>query len=128
MRAENAERLIRQYVEGWREGDRAKILETIASGCIVIEAHGPTYRGKDRIARWIETWFDAGGKVERWDITSLEAVGEAGAFEWSFSCAWLGERYDFEGASVVKLEDGKIASIREYVTTAPLYDWDGRWR
>jgi len=64
----------------------------------------------------------------RWEIRSLEVLGEAGFFEWSFACTWQGERYEFEGASVVRFRDAKIASIREYASTAPAYDWDGTWR
>jgi ketosteroid isomerase-like protein len=125
---ETAALLVRQYVEGWCEGDAAKILEAVVPSCVVIESHGPTYRGKDRIAQWVETWFEAGGRVERWEITSLEVLGEAGFFEWSFACRWQEKRYDFEGASVIRFEDDKIAYIREYTTTAPLYEWEGVWR
>lgn len=124
----DAEHLIRSYVEGWREGDAAKILGAVAPDCVVIESHGPTYRGKDRIRQWVETWFGAGGVVNSWEIRSLETTGEAGFFEWSFACTWQGERYEFEGASVIRLEEGGISYIREYTTTSPLYDWDGTWR
>jgi len=128
VNAELANRLIRQYVDGWREGDAAKILGTVTDDCVITESHGPTYRGKDQVARWVDTWFGAGGEVLAWDIRSFETLGEAACFEWSFTCKWLGERYEFEGASVVRFRDEKIASIREYTTTAPLYDWEGVWR
>ena len=128
VNAEAADRLIRQYVEGWREGDAAKILDTVTEDCVIIESHGPTYRGKDQVVRWVDTWFGAGGDVLAWEIRSLEATLEAAYFEWSFACKWLEEKYEFEGASVVRFRDEKIAAIREYATTAPLYDWEGVWR
>ena len=128
VNAEAAEKLIRSYVEGWREGDADKILGAVAPDCVVIESHGPTYRGKERIAQWVDTWFAAGGEVLRWEIRSLEVLGEAGFFEWSFACTWQGERYEFEGASVIRFEEDGIAYLREYASTAPLYDWDGTWR
>jgi hypothetical protein len=34
----------------------------------------------------------------------------------------------FEGASVARLRGDKISYLREYATTAPLYDWTGTWR
>ena len=40
---------------------------------------------------------------------------------------WHGERYEFESASVFRLEQGGISSIREHTITAPLYDWEGSW-
>jgi ketosteroid isomerase-like protein len=128
VNAELAERLVRQYVEGWREGDAAKILAVVSEDCVITESHGPTYHGRDQVERWVETWFGAGGEVLAWEIRSLEALGEAALFEWSFACSWLGERYEFEGASVARFRGEKIASIREYATTAPLYDWEGVWR
>ena len=53
--AEIAERLIRRYVEGWCKGDAAMILASVSEDCVVIESHGPTYRGKDQIGRWVDT-------------------------------------------------------------------------
>ena len=128
MNREEVARLIHCYVEGWRDGDRGKILSTLAPDCVVTEAHGPVYRGMVRIGQWIETWFAAGGRVDRWEITSLVVADDTAAFEWSFACTWLEKAYDFEGASIAKLRGGKIASLREYCTTAPLYEWDGSWR
>jgi len=128
VKAEAADRLIRQYVEGWRKGDAAMILASVNADCVIVESHGPSYRGKDQIARWVDTWFGAGGEVLLWEIRSLEVLGDAGFFEWSFACKWLGERYDFEGASVVRFKETLISNIREYATTAPLYDWEGVWR
>jgi hypothetical protein len=95
---------------------------------VITESHGPTYRGKDQIERWVDTRFGAGGTVLLWEIRSLEVTGEAVFFEWSFVCSWLGERHEFEGASVVRFDESLISSIREYATTAPLYDWEGSWR
>ena len=68
VKAEAADRLIRQYVEGWRKGDAAMILASVNADCVIVESHGPTYRGKDQIARWVDTWFGAGGEVLLWEI------------------------------------------------------------
>ncbi|MHB8059633.1 MAG: nuclear transport factor 2 family protein, partial [Gaiellaceae bacterium] len=68
MNIETADRLIRQYVESWREGDAAKILGTVTEDCVISESHGPTYRGKDQVVRWVDAWFGAGGDVLAWEI------------------------------------------------------------
>jgi hypothetical protein len=128
VNAEVADGHIRQSVEGWRDGDAAEILATVTEDCVITESHGLTYHGKDQVVRWVETWFGAGGAVLAWEIRSLEATHEADFFEWAFACRWLGEEYEFEGASVVRFRDEKIVSIREYATTAPIYDWEGVWR
>ena len=113
-------------MEGWRDGDAAETLATVTEDRVITESHGLTYHGKDQVVRWVETWF--GGAVLAWEICSLEATHEAAFFEWAFACRWLGEEYEFEGASVVRFRDEKIVSIREYATTAPIYDWEGVWR
>jgi hypothetical protein len=116
VNAEFAERLIRRYVDGWRTGDAAEILATVSEDCVVTESHGPTYRGKDQVARWIDTWFGAGGEVLGWEIRSLEAASEAAFFEWSFACRWLGERYEFEDASgsLPRREDRRDQGVRDH--------------
>lgn len=30
--------------------------------------------------------------------------------------------------ALARLADGRISYLREYATTAPLYDWTGTWR
>lgn len=33
-----------------------------------------------------------------------------------------------EGATIAEVEEGRIVELREYETSAPLYDWTGTWR
>ena len=37
VNAELSNRLIRQYVDGWREGDAAKILGAVTDDCVITE-------------------------------------------------------------------------------------------
>jgi hypothetical protein len=74
--------LILTYVEGWKSGDREQILRTLDPACVVIESYGPTYRGKEMVVRWIDSWFAPGNVVNRWDVTSLYVTDEACFFEW----------------------------------------------
>ena len=41
--------------------DAAKILGTVTDDCVITESHGPTYRGKDQVARWVSV----GGVIRR---------------------------------------------------------------
>lgn len=117
--ADAAERLVRGYVDGWREGDRARILAPLDPGVVIVESHGPTYRGVETVARWIDEWLAAGARVDRWEITSMLVAGDACAFEWGFACTVGRDRWEFDGASVVRFADGRIAGIREYRMTEP---------
>ena len=76
----------------------------------------------------MRAWFDARGSVDAWKITSQATAEETLTAEWIFSCTWQGEATTFEGATVARLDGGKIAYLREYATSAPLYDWTGTWR
>lgn len=116
------------YIGAWGRHDVAAVLATLTGDCVVIECNGPVYRGHLRVEQWMRAWLDAGGSVEDWTITSSAAAGHSLAAEWTFSCTWRGESTTFEGATIARLEAGKIAYLREYATTAPLYDWTGTWR
>jgi uncharacterized protein (TIGR02246 family) len=120
-----ASRLIRSYVEGWKAADSRRILDTLQPDCVVVESHGTTYRGREQVERWIESWLAEGNTVDRWDITSLLALNDACAFEWVFSCTVARTRHSFEGASFARLNAGRIAFLREYRMTEPHHEWAG---
>jgi hypothetical protein len=96
------EQHLRTYVHGRMERDAEKILGTLDPECVVVESHGPVYRGTDRVAKWIDAWFGEGNSIESWDITGLLMTAEAAAMEWRFTCTWHGRPASFEGASVAR--------------------------
>ena len=67
MKHQQARQLVETYVGGWRENDLSKILSTLWPDCIIIESHGPTYRGIDTVRRWVESWIAEGSTVDRID-------------------------------------------------------------
>lgn len=119
--------LIERYVAGWRAHDAAAILATLTPECVVIESFGPVYRGHDWVARWVATWLAEDGRVIDWSIHALHSLGDAETAEWVFHYTWRGEEKSFKGATIAHLRDGKISYLREYATTAALYDWQGEW-
>jgi hypothetical protein len=125
MDCDTAKRLILSYVEGWKEGDREKILGSLDPECVIIESYGPTYRGATKVGRWIDSWFGPGNEVNRWDVTSLYVTGEACFFEWVFECTFARNRDGFEGASIAQFRNEKIVFLREYAMTAKRYEWEG---
>ena len=93
--------------------------------CLIIESHGPIYRGIDKVKEWIDQWFDAGDVVNQWEITSLHCVDDVAFFEWHFVCTVEGQRHAFGGASLVKFKQQKIVVIQEYRMTAEAFEWTG---
>ncbi len=116
------------YIEAWVAGDAERVAATVTEDCVVTECYGPVYRGRDIVLRWATAWFAAGGVVHRWEVTDHVVAGDREVAQWTFECAWAGERTTFDGATVARVSDGLVAELREYQTTAALYDWDGVWR
>ncbi|WP_062216568.1 nuclear transport factor 2 family protein [Streptomyces sp. NBRC 109706] len=119
---------LRAYIDGWRRHDVAAVLGELTDDCVVVECYGPVYRGLPRVEQWMRAWLAAGGTVDGWEITSEGVAGELVVAEWRFSCTWQGSAASFEGATVARLRGGRISRLREYETSAPLYDWTGSWR
>lgn len=119
---------IEQYVAGWRAHDATTILAALTPDCVVIESFGPIYRGHDRVAQWVSAWLAEDGRVIDWTIRDLHSLPGVESAEWTFHYTWRGEEKRFDGATIATLRDGKLAYLREYATTAPLYDWKGTWR
>ncbi|WP_327138573.1 nuclear transport factor 2 family protein (plasmid) [Streptomyces sp. NBC_01340] len=116
------------YIDAWQRHDAAGVLATLTDDCVIIECYGPVYRGHRRVEQWMRAWFGAGGSVDAWKITSQSTSEEVLIAEWTFSCTWQGKEATFEGATIARLQGEKIAYLREYATSAPLYDWTGTWR
>lgn len=117
-----------EYIEAWAAGDADRIAAAVTEDCVVTECYGPVYRGREVVLRWARAWFAAGGVVHRWELTDHVVAGDHEVAQWTFECTWGSERPAFDGATVARVSDGLVAELREYQTTAPLYDWDGTWR
>jgi hypothetical protein len=122
---QEAHQLIIAYIEGWKINNPAQIIDTLATDCIIIESHGPTYRGLDIATQWIAGWLGRGDTVDRWDITTFcfDEVKQTAVFEWEFECTAGGVHYEIDGSSIVEFEDDKIVGLREYRMTESPYEW-----
>lgn len=116
------------YADAWIAADIDRLAALVAEDCVITECYGPVYRGRERVRQWAEAWFGAGGVVHRWDTHDHFAADDREAAQWTFECTWAGERSTFDGATVARVRDGLVLELREYQTTAPLYDWSGTWR
>jgi hypothetical protein len=127
MKRLEAHQLVIAYVEGWKTGTPSQIIDTLAPDCVIVESHGPTYRGLEIDTRWIEEGLGGGNTVDRWDIASFcfDEVEQTAAFEWAFECTADGVRYEIDGMSIVQFEDGKIIGLREYRMTEKANEWTG---
>ncbi len=111
------------YVEGWKRNDPGMIRDTLSPDCVVIESHGPTYRGPAIVGQWVGSWFAEGSRIDRWDITSFHYLDHAAVFEWDFVCIVDEREYQLQGISIVEFADGKIVALREYRRTELPFEW-----
>lgn len=116
------------YFEAWVANDPDKIAECVSESCVITECDGPVYRGRERVREWAETWFAAGGIIHAWTVTDHFEAGNRESAQWVFECTWEGTRSSFEGSTVCTSANGLVESLREYQSTAELYDWTGTWR
>ncbi len=116
------------YIEAWTANDTEQIVRAVSEDCIITECYGPRYLGRERVRQWAEAWFDAGGVVHQWEVHDHIVAGDREIATWTFECTWQGVRSSFDGATIARTYGGQIAELREYQTTAELYDWTGTWR
>ena len=116
-----------RYIAAWLAADPEAIAACVTTDCVAIECYGPVYRGRDKIQRWAQTWFAAGGSVHRWDVSDAFAAGDRELAQWDFECTWHGDRATFQGCTIATIKDGRLHRLREYQTSAPLYEWEGHW-
>lgn len=116
-------KIVQSYVNGWKEGKEEKILDVLTEDCIIIESHGPTYRGKGIVKKWIMDWHAQGNTVEKWVITSFYTCDDLIIFEWVFAYKNRKTRECFEGVSLAKIRNDKISYLREYRATAFPFMW-----
>ena len=122
LTASQAKELVKQYTEGWVNGDERLICAPLSETCLVIESHGPTYHGIPEIKRWIQDWTRS-NKVDSWTIKSFAFTNDTACFEWDFKCTCAGMSDQIYGASFVRFIDQKISSICEYRITVLADSW-----
>jgi ketosteroid isomerase-like protein len=117
-----------RYMDAWVANDVERIVAAVAENCTVTERYGPVYSGRARVREWAEAWFGAGGVVHRWETFDHFVANDREAAQWMFECSWDGKRSVFEGSTISLSQRGLIVNLREYQTTAPLYEWRGSWK
>ena|SRR3990170_976447 len=118
--------LIEQYVEGWKKNNLEKILDCLSKDCVIIESHGPTYRGKEAVGKWFKYWLKEKGRVLKWEIEEIYFLKNQNIafFEWLFECIVEDKKHTLPGISVVRFNENKISFIHEYRMSKNAFEWE----
>lgn len=119
------EQLIQTYVDGWKEDNINKILQSLTDNCTIIESHGPIYHGQQEIREWFNNWKQEKGRVLSWEVISFYFLerDNIAFFEWDFFCDVKGKNHHLPGISLVRFANNKINFIHEYRMTREAFDW-----
>lgn len=84
------------------------------------------FKGHTRIAEMIDDWFHRTAREFRWDMHRPVSDGKMLYAYYTFSYISTlpeaqGRRVGFEGVSMMKLRDGKIAEYREVANVGPAF-------
>jgi ketosteroid isomerase-like protein len=82
------------------------------------------FEGRDRIVELIDDWFYRSARDFRWRMFRPVTDGETVYAYYTFSYVSTlpearGKRVGFEGVSILRLRDGKIAEYREVANAGP---------
>ncbi len=115
MNKKQAEKIVSDYITGWKKRDKEMILAQLHENGVIIEAHGPKHEGLKVIRPWLEKWLNTGSYVNYWNILSFYFLEPNTAFfEWEFSSTYEGNKDSYKGISIVTFQDNKILEVKGY--------------
>ena len=128
MDKELAEKLIKNYINGWAKEDMDLCLSSIDKNVYISECYGPIYKSKGEVKKWFIDWHKASNKVMKWDILNIiwGLYNSTLCVEWDFECFVDKNLESFFGVSLVEFSEDKIISIKEFESTKDRYQPYGK--
>lgn len=116
------EQTIQRWFDMWLRGEDSGLEDIFAENAVYIESWGPEYRGAEKIRHWFDEW-NTRGKVLKWDIKQYIHQDGQTVVEWFF-CNRMndGREEAFDGISLIKWENKKIAFLQEFGCNIRRYD------
>lgn len=116
------EQTIQRWFGMWLRGKDSGIGDIFTEDAVYIESWGPEYHGAEQIRRWFDEW-NTRGKVLVWDIKQYFHRADQTAVEWFFRNSMNDGREEaFDGVSLIRWEQGKIAFLQEFGCNIRRYD------
>jgi ketosteroid isomerase-like protein len=119
----NLEAMLRAFCGAVEQRNGKALAELFTEDGVYHDVFYGAFEGRAKIAELIDDWFYRTATDFRWDMHDPVSDGETLYARYTFSYRSIlpeakGARVMFEGVSIMKLHDGKIASYHEVANTA----------
>jgi ketosteroid isomerase-like protein len=119
----NITALLRAFCDAVERRNGAAFADLFTEDGVYHDVFYGAFEGRERIAELVDDWFYRTATDFRWDMHTPVSDGETLYAHYTFSYRSLlpearGARAMFEGVSIMKLADGKIAEYREVANAA----------
>ena len=122
----NTSTMLRAFCDAVEQRNGRAFAELFTEGGVYHDVFYGAFAGREKIAALIDDWFYRTATDFRWDMHDPVSNGTTLYARYTFSYRSTlpeanGARAMFEGVSIMKLRDGRIASYHEVANTAPAF-------
>ena len=120
----DATALLKQFCSAVERRDGKGFAELFTEDGVYHDVFYGAFKGRAKIAEMIDDWFYRTARDFRWEMFRPVSDGNTLYAYYTFSYVSLlpeakGKRVGFEGVSMMRLSDGKIAEYREVANVGP---------
>ena len=120
------ENMLRDFCSAVEHHDGKRLAQLFCEDGVYHDVFYGAFAGRERIAELIDVWFYKDADEFRWDMVDPVFDGQTLYTRYLFSFRSLlpqarHARAMFEGVSVMKIRDGRIAEYREIADVAPSF-------
>jgi ketosteroid isomerase-like protein len=122
----DVENMLRDFCGAVEHHDGRRLAQLFCEDGVYHDVFYGAFAGRERIAELIDVWFYKDADDFRWDMVDTVFDGQTLYTRYLFSFRSLmpqaqHARTMFEGVSVMKIRDGRIAEYREIANVAPAF-------
>src|SRR5262249_43111431 len=122
----NTSTMLRAFCDAVEQRNGRAFAELFTEDGVYHDVFYGAFAGRAKIAALIDDWFYRTAEDFRWDMNDPVSDGETLYARYTFSYRSTlpeaeGARAMFEGVSIMKLRDGRIAEYHEVANTAPAF-------
>ena len=119
----DASELLKTFCSAVERRDGKAFAELFTEDGVYHDVFYGAFKGRARIAEMIDDWFHRTARDFRWEMFRPVSDGTTLYAYYTFSYVSLlpeanGRRVGFDGVSILRLEDGKIAEYREVANSS----------